>query len=117
MFHACKLYIFLVAETEIPYLVLVHQACPVGVLAVLLGTGDVYSASAQKSTVCHLGPSANSGHYIAVVRHGDQTNKCYVYDDAMSHPATTLQISIECFDYKLLGALQSYILIYEECAQ
>jgi hypothetical protein len=33
--HACKLYIFLVAWTEIPYLV--QQTCPVGVLAVLLG--------------------------------------------------------------------------------
>ena len=64
------------------------------------------------SSVCHLGHSARSGHYVAVVKHATPTETWYLYDDSRCVEATAEQISTECSNYNGLGTLKSYILMY-----
>ena len=72
---------------------------------------------ALASTVSHLGPTPNAGHYIAVVKHGHGENPWYLYDDDDCRPATPDVITTECANYKNQGNMQSYILIYVKDAE
>ena len=66
------------------------------------------------STVCHLGPSPHAGHYIAVARHGSAAGDWWVYDDDMCTLAEPPEVSAESANYRQLGHMQSYILLYSK---
>ena len=67
---------------------------------------------ALSSSVCHLGPTPHSGHYIALARHGDGNGTWYLYDDSSCSVASPIQASNEDLNYNFWGSMQSYILMY-----
>ena len=69
------------------------------------------------STVCHLGPSPTSGHYIAVTTTDTEGDDWYVYDDDARFCADPSHISTECQNYKGWGQMQSYILMYVKTSE
>ena len=64
------------------------------------------------ASVCHLGSSPNSGHYVTVARHPTENGDWWLYDDPCCSRATPEQVATMC-KYKGWGAMQCYVLLYE----
>ena len=69
-----------------------------------------------QGAVVHLGPSPDSGHYVAIARHQQGREEWWIYDDADRRIATPEQVSTLENPYKGYagyGNMQSYIVVYE----
>ena len=64
------------------------------------------------AVVCHLGETIQSGHYVAVTRHGTDADQWWLYDDSFKFKATETQVATLC-SYGQRGPMHSYICIYE----
>ena len=65
-----------------------------------------------RSGVIHLGPTPNSGHYIAVSRHDTANGQWWLYDDDRRVEAKPQEVST-LGNYRAFGAMQRYALFYE----
>ena len=64
------------------------------------------------STVVHLGPSPNSGHYIAVVRHDTDAGVWWIYDDTKRAARAASWHEVTTFCEYGGQNMQAYILFY-----
>ena len=72
--------------------------------------GNVYRLC---GVVVHLGASKDSGHYVAVTKHGQEEQDWWLYDDQSRKLASDDQASTMQNEYQFWGNMKSYILLYE----
>lgn len=68
------------------------------------------------ATMVHLGESPMSGHYIALARHRTRDATLWGYDDQRRVTAMPEEVAPTCSDYRGLGQMQSYVLLYERAS-
>ena len=98
-----------ISEHEFERRSVTHQVTPTQVLDF---QGQLYNL---RSVVVHLGPSIESGHYVALAQHRTNTGTWWLYDCSDSSRIEVKPGQLETSTtYKGYGRMKSYVLFYEK---